>query len=108
MGSLLSMEILPIAIVVLAVILILMGVKRVPQGLEYTVERFGRYTKTLKPGIQFIIPFVDKIGQKVNMMEQVADVPQQEVITKDNAMVSADGVVFFKVYGRVIDNQWFL
>ncbi|MEH6454972.1 MAG: SPFH domain-containing protein [Cocleimonas sp.] len=97
MGFLPSMEILPIAIVVLAVILILMGVKRVPQGLEYTVERFGRYTKTLKPGIQFIIPFVDKIGQKVNMMEQVADVPQQEVITKDNAMVSADGVVFFKV-----------
>ena len=97
MNNFLSLEILPIAIVVLAVILILMGVKRVPQGLEYTVERFGRYTKTLKPGIQFIIPFVDKIGQKVNMMEQVADVPQQEVITKDNAMVSADGVVFFKV-----------
>ena len=97
MNSFLSPEILPIAIVVFAVILILMGVKRVPQGLEYTVERFGRYTKTLKPGIQFIIPFVDKIGQRVNMMEQVADVPQQEVITKDNAMVSADGVVFFKV-----------
>ena len=91
------MEILPIAIVVFAVILILMGVKRVPQGLEYTVERFGRYTKTLKPGIQFILPFVDSIGAKVNMMEQVTDVPQQEVITKDNAMVSADGVVFFKV-----------
>ena len=91
------MEILPIAVVIFAVILILMGVKRVPQGLEYTVERFGRYTKTLKPGIQFIIPFIDSIGSKVNMMEQVADVPQQEVITKDNAMVSADGVVFFKV-----------
>ncbi len=91
------MEILPIAVVVLAIILIIMGVKRVPQGLEYTVERFGRYTKTLKPGIQFIIPFVDSVGSKVNMMEQVTDVPQQEVITKDNAMVSADGVVFFKV-----------
>ena len=97
MNNLLSPEMLPIALVVFAVILIFMGAKRVPQGLEYTVERFGRYTKTLKPGIRFIIPFVDSVGQKVNMMEQVADVPQQEVITKDNAMVSADGVVFFKV-----------
>ena len=97
MNNFLSPEILPIAIVAFAVILVFMGAKRVPQGLEYTVERFGRYTKTLKPGIRFIIPFVDAIGQKVNMMEQVADVPQQEVITKDNAMVSADGVVFFKV-----------
>ncbi len=91
------MELLPIALVVFAVIIVMMGVKRVPQGLEYTVERFGRYTKTLKPGIQFIIPIVDKIGHKVNMMEQVTDVPQQEVITRDNAMVSADGVVFFQV-----------
>jgi len=91
------MELLPIAFVVFAVIIVMMGVKRVPQGLEYTVERFGRYTKTLKPGIQFIIPIVDKIGHKVNMMEQVTDVPQQEVITRDNAMVSADGVVFFQV-----------
>jgi len=91
------MELLPIALVVLAFFIVTMGVKRVPQGMEYTVERFGRYTRTLKPGIQFIIPFVDAIGSKINMMEQVADVPQQEVITKDNAMVSADGVVFFKV-----------
>lgn len=97
MNNLLNAEMLPIAIVVFAVILVFMGAKRVPQGLEYTVERFGRYTKTLKPGIRFIIPFVDSIGQRVNMMEQVADVPQQEVITKDNAMVSADGVVFFRV-----------
>ncbi len=91
------MELLPIALVVLAFIIITMGVKRVPQGMEYTVERFGRYTRTLKPGIQFLIPFIDVVGAKVNMMEQVTDVPQQEVITKDNAMVSADGVVFFKV-----------
>lgn len=91
------MELLPIAIVIFAIIIILMGVKRIPQGREYTVERFGRYTRTLKPGIQFIVPFVDAIGSKVNMMEQVSDVPQQEVITKDNAMVSADGVVFFQV-----------
>jgi len=92
-----SLETLPIVIVIAAIILLFMGVKRVPQGLEYTVERFGRYTKTLKPGIQFIWPFIDVVGSKVNMMEQVADVPQQEVITKDNAMVSADGVVFFRV-----------
>ena len=91
------MELLPIALVVLAFIILTMGVKRVPQGTEYTVERFGRYTRTLKPGIQFLIPFIDIVGAKVNMMEQVTDVPQQEVITKDNAMVSADGVVFFKV-----------
>jgi len=91
------MELLPIALVVLAFIVLTMGVKRVPQGMEYTVERFGRYTRTLKPGIQFLIPFIDTVGAKVNMMEQVTDVPQQEVITKDNAMVSADGVVFFKV-----------
>lgn len=91
------MEILPIGIVILAFIVVMMGVKRVPQGTEYTVERFGRYTRTLKPGIQLIIPFIDSIGAKVNMMETVADVPQQEVITKDNAMVTADGVVFFQV-----------
>jgi regulator of protease activity HflC (stomatin/prohibitin superfamily) len=91
------MELLPIALVVLAVIIVMMGVKRIPQGMEYTVERFGRYTRTLKPGIQFIVPIVDSIGAKINMMEQVTDVPQQEVITRDNAMVSADGVVFFQV-----------
>lgn len=91
------MEILPIVLAVLAIIIVIMGVKRVPQGMEYTVERFGRYTRTLKPGIQFLIPIVDTIGAKVNMMEQVVDVPQQEVITRDNAMVSADGVVFFQV-----------
>jgi len=97
MSGLLSLELLPIALVILAIIVIMKGVKRVPQGMEYTVERFGRYIRTLKPGIQFLIPFIDIIGNKVNMMEQVADVPQQEVITRDNAMVSADGVVFFQV-----------
>ena len=91
------MEILPIVLAVAAVIIVMMGVKRIPQGMEYTVERFGRYTRTLKPGIQFLIPMIDIIGAKINMMEQVADVPQQEVITRDNAMVSADGVVFFQV-----------
>lgn len=95
--SFLGIESLPIALFIFAVIVVFMGVKMVPQGLEYTVERFGRYTRTLKPGIHFLVPFIYKVGRKVNMMEQVADVPQQEVITSDNAMVSADGVVFFQV-----------
>ncbi len=92
-----STETFVIALVVFAVIFLILTVKKVPQGMEYTVERFGRFTRTLKPGIGFIFPIVDSIGAKVNMMEQVVDVPQQEVITSDNAMVSADGVVFFQV-----------
>jgi regulator of protease activity HflC (stomatin/prohibitin superfamily) len=81
----------------LAVLLVMMGVKSVPQGMEFTVERFGRYTHTLRPGLNLIIPLVDRIGRRLNMMETVLDVPTQEVITKDNAMVSVDGVVFFQV-----------
>ncbi len=79
------------------VITIFRGVKSVPQGYEYTVERFGRYTHTLSPGLGFIVPWVDAIGRKMNMMEQVLDVPSQDVITKDNAVVRVDGVVFFQV-----------
>lgn len=87
-------------IIVLAVVFLLLvfkGVKVVPQGMEYTVERFGRYTMTLKPGLSFIVPFIDAIGAKMNMMETVLDVPSQEVITKDNALVRVDGVVFYQV-----------
>ena len=79
------------------VVTILRGVRSVPQGYEYTVERFGRYIRTLPPGLGFIIPWVDGVGRKMNMMEQVLDVPSQEVITKDNAVVKVDGVVFFQV-----------
>jgi regulator of protease activity HflC (stomatin/prohibitin superfamily) len=74
-----------------------MMVKTVPQGYEYTVERFGEYTKTLRPGLHFIIPIFDKIGAVMNMMETVVDVPSQEIITRDNAMVRVDGVVFYQV-----------
>ena len=86
-----------VLVLVLAVILVVMGVRSVPQGTELTVERFGRYTRTLGPGLSLIIPFVDRIGARMNMMEQVLEVPEQEVITRDNAMVKVDGVVFFQI-----------
>ena len=85
------------AVVVFIVILLLRGVKSIPQGMEYTVERFGRYTRTLTPGLSIINPLFNRIGHKINMMETVLDVPSQEVITKDNAMVTANGVVFYQV-----------
>jgi len=80
-----------------AVLVVTMGVKSVPQGREYTVERFGRYTHTLRPGLNMIVPFVDRVGARLNMMETVLDVPTQDVITRDNAMVSVDGVVFYQI-----------
>jgi regulator of protease activity HflC (stomatin/prohibitin superfamily) len=86
-----------LVIVGLALVFVLMGVKAVPQGREYTVERFGRYLRTLQPGLHVITPFVESIGARLNMMEQVLDVPSQEVITRDNAMVRVDGVVFFQI-----------
>jgi regulator of protease activity HflC (stomatin/prohibitin superfamily) len=89
-----------IAILVLVALVILVlfkGIKTIPQGYNYTVERFGRYTKTLTPGLNLIVPFVDRVGARMNMMEQVLDVPTQEIITKDNAIVAVDGVAFFQV-----------
>jgi regulator of protease activity HflC (stomatin/prohibitin superfamily) len=89
-----------IVIIVLALLVVLVlfaGIKTVPQGYNFTVERFGRYTKTLSPGLNIIIPFIDRIGARMNMMEQVLDVPTQEVITRDNAIVAVDGVAFYQV-----------
>lgn len=91
------MEPFVIVFVGLAVLMVFKGIKSVPQGYEFTVERFGKYTHTMEPGLHFIVPFVDAIGAKMNMMESVLDVPSQEVITKDNALVQVDGVVFFQV-----------
>jgi regulator of protease activity HflC (stomatin/prohibitin superfamily) len=86
-----------LAVLALAAVLLVMGVKRVAQGTELTVERFGRYTRTLEPGLNFIVPVFDLIGKKLSMMEQVLDVPSQDVITRDNAMVQVDGVVFYQI-----------
>ncbi len=90
-------ELFVAALVVLAIILMFNTVKVVPQGFEFTVERFGRYIKTIKPGLHFLTPFIDRIGRRMNMMEQVLDVPSQEVITRDNAMVQTDAVAFIQV-----------
>ena len=86
-----------IAVLVLIIIAVMMAVKTVPQGFEYTVERFGKYSRTLKPGLSLIFPFLDAIGRRMNMRESVMDIPTQEVITRDNAMVAVDGVVFYQV-----------
>src|SRR5688572_2438923 len=84
-------------LIAFVIITIIKGVRVVPQGYEYTVERFGKYVFTMTPGLGLIVPYVYGVGRKMNMMEQVLDVPSQEVITKDNAVVKVDGVVFFQV-----------
>ena len=86
-----------LVIVAFVVVTALMGVRQVPQGYNYTVERFGRYYKTLTPGLALIVPYIDSVGRKLNVMEQVLEVPRQEIITKDNATVTVDGVAFFQV-----------
>jgi regulator of protease activity HflC (stomatin/prohibitin superfamily) len=92
-----GVSVLALVVVAFILVTVLMGVRQVPQGYNYTVERFGRYYKTLTPGLGLIVPYIDSVGRKLNVMEQVVDVPQQEIITKDNATVTVDGVAFYQV-----------
>ncbi len=95
--EIMGFDIFVIALVLLFILILLAGVKTVPQGYNFTVERFGAYKRTLKPGLSLIVPFIDRIGARMNMMEQVLDVPSQEVITRDNASITSDGVAFYQV-----------
>ena len=90
-------DIVVIVLVIFVILVLFAGIKTVPQGYRYTIERFGRYTRTLEPGLNLITPFIERVGARMNVMEQVLNVPTQEVITKDNASVSADAVSFYQV-----------
>src|SRR6187431_211365 len=91
-------DIFAIVFVLLVIVTLFAGVKTVPQGYDWTIERFGKYTRTLAPGLNIIVPYFDRVGRKMNMMEQVISIPEQEVITKDNATVTVDGVAFYQVF----------
>ena len=91
------MEYFALAIALFAVFFLFRGITVVQQGFVYTIERFGRFVRVAQPGFHFINPIFDRVGQKMNVMEQVLDIPGQEIITKDNVMVAVDGVVFFQV-----------
>ena len=97
MQVLMSASVVFIVLLVLIVITIFAGVKTVPQGQIWTVERFGAFTKTLSPGLSFLVPFVDRIGHKLNVQEQVVDIPEQSVITRDNATVAVDGIIYYRI-----------
>lgn len=90
-------NVLTLIVLIAGIIVLIKTVRMVPQGYEWTVERFGKYTHSMEPGLHFLIPIIQAVGRKVNMMEQVLDIPSQDVITKDNAVVKVDGVVFFQV-----------
>ncbi len=92
-----SAALVAIIVLVLAILTVVKAVVMVQQGFEFTIERFGRFTRSMRPGIHFLIPYIERVGSRVNMMERVLEVPSQDVITRDNAVVSVDGVVFFQV-----------
>ena len=97
MQVLMSASVVFIVLLVLIVITIFAGVKTVPQGQIWTVERFGAFTKTLSPGLSFLVPFVDRIGHRLNVQEQVVDIPEHSVITRDNATVAVDGIIYYRI-----------
>jgi regulator of protease activity HflC (stomatin/prohibitin superfamily) len=84
-------------LLVLIVVTMFAGVKTVPQGQIWTVERFGRFTRTLSPGLNFVVPYVDRVGHKMNVQEQVVEIPEQSVITRDNATVAVDGIIYYRI-----------